>query len=337
MRRDRLGLAPDRLDIGEDLPRQRCAVADRIDIVITGAHRMIDGDADVSRQAGLFGQLGIGDKTGRGQDQVGVERSTVAQCRAQALSRAVQRGQGRLKVPYHTLGGETAGQFGGNRCWHQARQRPGCGVDHCHGQTGGGHVIGKFAADQAGAKDGHMLHLRGHQGAQLSVGAEVVDTHDAVARIAADRQHALLRTQREYQFAVLDAALHRGQALARGVELDDAGVRTHLDAQRRRLARGIGVDQVIRLLAHRQRHRDSRLRIHQAVTGTDQQHRPLRFASADGLCNRPACNAGADDHHVICAAPALRRLAAVCLLRTGRRHGLNDLRQQSQIALCQTA
>ena len=182
-----------------------------------------------------------------------------------------------------------------------------------------------------------MAHLRGHQGAQLPVGAEIVDTHDAVARVAADRQHALLRTQREYQLAVLDTALHRGQALARCVELDDAGVRPHLDAQCRRLARGIGVDQVIRLLAHRQRHRDSRLRIHQAVTGTDQQHRPLRFASADGLCNRPACNAGADDHHVICAAPALRRLAAVCLLRTGRRKGLHDLRQQSQIALGQTA
>ena len=199
--------------------------------------------------------------------------------------------------------GEQALRFVDRRpCGQWSRGR----IEDGHGVSRVREVVGQFATDEAGTDHRDACRTAGQHGVQLRPRVERVDAPAEIAR------HRLRldgpRAHREDQRVVAEAAARGADALARGVDRGDEGMRhqTH-----RQVVGDIGTercDQVVRRLAVSERERQRGLRIDVGRVARDQRDRHVGIFRAQRPRDRPAGEPAADDHHALARAQPRREL-----------------------------
>jgi hypothetical protein len=158
----------------------------------------IDDDATRRLQTGRLGERNARPQAHGRQHHVTGDALSTGQFDFDTLAFGVDRLRGGAEMKTHScLCQRLVHQRAGNRR-QQPPQRLRTRIDDIHLKAAGDQIVGKFATDQAGAKNRHTPRAC-QTLSKLRVVLQVVDRQHLIRRIALQRQADRVRAQRQHQ------------------------------------------------------------------------------------------------------------------------------------------
>jgi len=201
-------------------------VAERIHILGAALQECVGNNATVHRQAGVTGEVDARPQADGGEHQIGFDDRAIDKCGDDTRRCARHRLHASAQRKAHAGGFECCAQKTCGQRWQQSPKQLRSEVDNIYIVTAEAQIIGKFTADEAGAKDDDSSLVVQRVAEPLVVG-KVVHGQHAISGISGERQADRVRADRQHQLGVSDGLAVHGDVVRGRIDCRYRGMRAH--------------------------------------------------------------------------------------------------------------